>query len=859
MVTTKDKTDTKRLPMMPIRDVVIFPYMMTPFVVGRESSVRALEEALLSDKKIFLATQHDASVDEPRPDEIYSVGTLANIVQSLKQPDGNIKVLVEGVERGKIISVSEEEGYFRAVVKTTTYKVEQGSQLEALTSRVTTLFEQYVKLSQNLNYETMIAAIRVDDPGKLADTVGANLQLTIEEKQELLEIFDPIDRLTRVADLLDIEIEKLNVDRTIQGRVKRQMERAQKEYYLNEKIKAIQKELGRGEKSEFDELKKKIETSGMTKDAFEKATAELKRLEGMPPMSAESTVSRNYLDWLLAVPWKKRTKEIRDLRYAGQILENDHYGLEKIKERILEFLSVRRLVQNPKGSILCFVGPPGVGKTSLGMSIAKATGRKFVRLSLGGVRDEAEIRGHRRTYIGALPGQLIQMMKKAGTKNPVIMLDEVDKMSMDFRGDPSAALLEVLDPEQNYMFMDHYLDVEYDLSQVFFIATANVLHTIPPALQDRMEVIRLSGYTELEKMEIAKRFLVQKQRKSTGIGEEQLEFTDPGLQTLIQSYTREAGVRNLEREIGNLCRKVARKVVEAQSAALEEPVPESPEELEVVEDEAAPVTEDTAESTPGQAGNVATSKKSKKKVAKKEEAPLVAIDKVLITPESLADMLGPAKFRDLDLDKQNEIGATTGLAWTEIGGSILTTEAMVMEGRGKLTTTGKLGDVMQESAQAAMSYVRSRAQYLGLPKDFYRHLDIHVHVPEGAIPKDGPSAGITIATSIVSALTGIPVRCDIAMTGEITVRGRVLPIGGLKEKLLAAHRQGIHEVVLPKDNEKDLADIPENIRKDMRLNFVLTMDEVLKNALEREVVALPLAPAATAAELVARPEDNLTH
>ena len=830
--------------MMPIRDVVIFPYMMTPFVVGRESSVRALEEALLGDKKIFLATQHDASVDEPRPDEIYSVGTIANIVQSLKQPDGNIKVLVEGVERGKIISVSEEEGYFRAVVKTTTFKVEQGSQLEALTGRVTNLFEQYVKLSQNLNYETMIAAIRVDDPGKLADTVGANLQLTIEEKQELLEIFDPIDRLTRVADLLDIEIEKLNVDRTIQGRVKRQMERAQKEYYLNEKIKAIQKELGRGEKSEFDELKKKIDAAGMTKDAHEKAIAELKRLEGMPPMSAESTVSRNYLDWLLAVPWKKRTKEIRDLRYARQILEGDHYGLEKIKERILEFLSVRRLVQNPKGSILCFVGPPGVGKTSLGMSIAKATGRKFVRLSLGGVRDEAEIRGHRRTYIGALPGQVIQMMKKAGTKNPVVMLDEVDKMSMDFRGDPSAALLEVLDPEQNYMFMDHYLDVEYDLREVFFIATANVLHTIPPALQDRMEVIRLSGYTELEKLEIAKRFLVSKQRKDTGVTEEQVEFTGAGLQTMIQSYTREAGVRNLEREIGNVCRKVARKVVEAQSAGTEEPLAASQDGVEVIGEQAVASEE--------------SGKKSKKK-AKKEEPPLIPIEKVVITRDKLTEMLGPAKFRDLDLEKQNEIGATTGLAWTEVGGSILTTEATVMEGRGKMMTTGKLGDVMQESAQAAMSYVRSRAQYLGLPKDFYRHLDIHVHVPEGAIPKDGPSAGITIGTSICSALTGIPVRHEIAMTGEITVRGRVLPIGGLKEKLLAAHRQGIFEVILPKDNEKDLVDIPENIRKEMKLEFVSSMDEVLKIALERELVALPLAPAATAAELSARPEDNLTH
>jgi ATP-dependent Lon protease len=691
----------------------------------------------------------------------------------------------------------------------------------------------------------MIAAIRVDDPGKLADTVGANLQLTIEEKQELLEIFDPIDRLTRVADLLDIEIEKLNVDRTIQGRVKRQMERAQKEYYLNEKIKAIQKELGRGEKSEFDELKKKIDAAGMTKDAHEKAIAELKRLEGMPPMSAESTVSRNYLDWLLAVPWKKRTKEIRDLKFARNILENDHYGLEKIKERILEFLSVRRLVQNPKGSILCFVGPPGVGKTSLGMSIAKATGRKFVRLSLGGVRDEAEIRGHRRTYIGALPGQVIQMMKKAGTKNPVVMLDEVDKMSMDFRGDPSAALLEVLDPEQNYMFMDHYLDVEYDLREVFFIATANVLHTIPPALQDRMEVIRLSGYTELEKLEIAKRFLVSKQRKDTGVSEEQVEFTGEGLQSMIQSYTREAGVRNLEREIGNVCRKVARKVVEAQSPATEEALPAGTDGQEVIEEETQPVIEEK-------------SKKSKKR-AKKEEPPLIPIEKVVITPEKLTEMLGPAKFRDLDTEKQNEIGATTGLAWTEVGGSILTTEATVMEGRGKMLTTGKLGDVMQESAQAAMSYVRSRAQYLGLPKDFYRHLDIHVHVPEGAIPKDGPSAGITIGTSICSALTGIPVRHDIAMTGEITVRGRVLPIGGLKEKLLAAHRQGIFEVVLPKDNEKDLADIPENVRKEMKLHFISSMDEVLKIALEREIVALPLAPTATAADLAGRPEDNLTH
>jgi ATP-dependent Lon protease len=807
MLTSKEKPETRRLPMMPIRDVVIFPHMMTPFVVGRESSVRALEQALASDKKIFLATQHDASVDEPKPDEIFGVGTLANIVQSLKLPDGNIKVLVEGVERGKVVSVSEEEGFFQATVKAFRFKVDEGPQLEALIGRVTSLFEQYVKLSQNLNYETMIAAIRVDDPGKLADTVGANLQLTIEEKQELLEIFDPIDRLTRVAEMLDIEIEKLNVDRTIQGRVKRQMEKAQKEYYLNEKIKAIQKELGRGEKGELDELKKKIEDAGMTKDAQEKATTELKRLENMPPMSAESTVSRNYLDWLLAVPWKKKSREIRDLKFAKEILESDHYGLEKIKERILEFLAVRRLVKNPRGSILCFVGPPGVGKTSLGMSIAKATGRKFVRLSLGGVRDEAEVRGHRRTYIGALPGQIIQMMKKAGTRNPVFMLDEVDKMSTDFRGDPSSALLEVLDPEQNFMFMDHYLDVEYDLSQVFFIATANVLHTIPPALQDRMEVIRLSGYTELEKLEIAKRFLVPKQMTETGLSNKDIQFPDEGIKTLIQHYTREAGVRNLEREVGNVCRKIVRKVVEAATG------------------------------------------KTKKKAAK-----------ATVNQKRVVDLLGPLKFRDLEAEKKNEIGAVTGLAWTEVGGQILTTETSIMEGRGKLLATGKLGDVMQESAQAAMSYVRSRAHTLGLPRDFYRQLDIHIHVPEGAIPKDGPSAGITIATAIVSGLTQIPARCDVAMTGEITLRGKVLPIGGLKEKLLAAHRNGIRVVVMPKDNEKDLPDVPENIRNEMKLHFVESMDEVLKVALEKEIDVKPL-PAMSPTEMVSsrKKEDELTH
>ena len=778
MTQIKEKFETRKLPMMPIRDVVIFPYMMTPFIVGRESSVRALEEALASDRKIFLATQHDASIDEPKPHEIYQVGTIANIVQNLKLPDGNIKVLVEGVERGKILKLTNVEGYFEAEVRTVKYPAEPSKILEAAMQRVHSLFDQYVKLCQSLNLEPVIIT-GMSDPAKLSDTIAQNLQLSIEEKQELLEIFDPADRLTRIADVLDIEIEKLNMDRTIQTRVKRQMERAQKEYYLNEKIKAIQKELGRGEKSEFDELKKKIDTAGMPKDVHEKAIQELKKLEAMPPMSAESTVSRNYLDWLLAVPWKKKSKEIRNIEHAEKILNQDHYGLEKIKDRILEFLAVRQLVKNPKGSILCFVGPPGVGKTSLGMSIAKATGRKFVRLSLGGVRDEAEIRGHRRTYIGALPGQIIQMMKKAGTKNPVFMLDEVDKMASDFRGDPSSALLEVLDPEQNWMFQDHYLDVEYDLSQVFFIATANVLHTIPPALQDRMEVLRLHGYTELEKVEIARQFLVRKQREATGLTEKQVQFTDDALREIIKSYTREAGVRNLEREIGNISRKIARKVVKdaTYSAAL--------------------------------------------------------------TADKVNEFLGVTKFRDTLANEKSEIGLVTGLAWTEVGGSILSTEVAIVDGKGKLTITGQLGDVMQESAHAAMSYVRSRAARLGIPKDFYRNVDIHIHVPEGAIPKDGPSAGITMATAISSALSKIPVRRDIAMTGEITLRGKVLPIGGLKEKLLAALRAGIKEVIIPKENEKDLAEVPENIRGLMKIHPVEDMDQVLKVAFESPLPDFP--------------------
>jgi ATP-dependent Lon protease len=797
---TRDKLEIRRVPMMPVREMVIFPQMMTPFIVGREASVRALDQALAGDKKIFLATQLDASVDDPKPNEIYQVGTLANIMQSVRLPDGNIKVLVEGVERARILQISDEDGFFRATLRLIPSKAEPSPQLEQASTRATGLFEQYVKLSQSLNYDTMIAAVRVDDPAKLADAIAANLQVSIEEKQELLEIAGPVERLNRISEVLDVEIEKLNVDRSINSRVKRQMERAQKEYYLNEKMKAIQKELGRGEASEFDQLRRKIETSGMSSGVQEKATQELKRMEMMPPMSAESTVSRNYLDWLLAVPWKKRSREIRDIRRAEKILNEDHFGLEKIKERILEFLAVRQLVKNPKGSILCFLGPPGVGKTSLAMSIGRATGRKFVRVSLGGVRDEAEIRGHRRTYIGALPGQIIQMMKKAGTVNPIFVLDEVDKMSMDFRGDPSAALMEVLDPELNHAFTDHYLDVEYNLSEVMFVCTANVLHTIPQPLQDRMEVLRLAGYTEQEKLQIGKRYLIPKRRTATGLSDENLQFNDPAIQDIIQHYTHEAGVRSLDREIASVCRKVARKVV---------------------------------------AGG-------------KDQ-------RIEVTPQNLSDYLGVIKYREIWAERKSEIGVAIGLAWTEVGGEVLSTEASLMEGKGRLTLTGKLGDVMQESAQAALSYIRSRASQFNLPKDFYRHLDIHLHVPEGAIPKDGPSAGITLCSALVSALVRIPVRCDLAMTGEITLRGRVLPIGGVKEKLLAAHRLGIRTVLLPKDNEKDLAEIPPEIQSQVSIHFVETMDEVLQLALEQALVVTALPVAAEVEPFESQLDQELTN
>jgi ATP-dependent Lon protease len=788
------------LPIVPLRDVVVFPHMMMPFVIGRPSSTRALEHALARDKKIFLAAQHDASVDDPKPEDIYTMGCVANVVQSLKLPDGNIKVLVEGIDRARAVEWKEDKGFYRVVIKVLPKHKDATGDVEATMSRVVSLFEQYVKLSNNLHYDAMIAAVRVDDPGKLADTIAAHLLVGVDEKQNLLEIVSPLERLNRIAGILEIEVDKLQVDRRIQSRVKKQMEKAQKEYYLNEKMKAIQKELGRKDEkgNEIDELKKKIDQSKMPKEVEEKAVQELKRLEAMPPMSAEATVSRNYLDWLIAVPWFKKTKESRDLKRAEEILNEDHYGLEKIKDRILEFLAVRALVKKPKATILTFAGPPGVGKTSLAKSIARAMNRKFVRLSLGGVRDEAEIRGHRRTYIGAFPSQIIQMMKKAGSMNPVFLLDEVDKMSMDFRGDPSAALLEVLDPEQNSAFLDHYLDVEYDLSHVMFICTANVLHTIPQALRDRMEVLQLAGYTEQEKVEIAKRFLVPKSVEGAGLTTANVTFDDEALRVVIQRYTREAGVRNLEREISSICRKVARKVV-----------------VEGMQFSEA------------------------------------------ITAEKVTRYLGVPRFRSTEAEQQNEIGIATGLAWTEVGGEILVTEATLMPGKGTLTLTGKLGDVMQESAQAAMSYVRSKAEEFGIAKDFNRRNDVHIHVPEGAIPKDGPSAGITIATALVSTLARVPTRRDVAMTGEITLRGKVLPIGGVKEKLLAAHRAGVKNIVLPRDNEKDLADIPKNVMDAVNVYLVSTMDEVLKLALA-EPLPGRIAPGdePVAVEV---PDDTITH
>ncbi len=771
--------DIARFPMVPIRDVVIFPYTKVAFKIGRPSSVRALEQSMIGERNIFLATQHDATIDEPNPDQIYTVGTLGRILQAQKQDNGQIKVVVEGRERGVAVRVEQDsDGMFYAHVRKVQSVDESGYRTDGLLQQISNLVEQFLRVSPDAYSDALHASLRGISAAQIADAMSSHLRIAVDEKQKLLETFSVQERLQKLIEVLEQEIEKKQLDRNIHARTKKQMDKHQREYYLNEQIKAIHKELGRkDDKAELEELKKKIEEAGMSDEARDKAMQEFARLEAMPPMSAESTVSRTYLDWLINVPWQQRSEEINDLSEAERVLNEDHYGLAKIKERILEYLAVRQLVKNPKGTILCFVGAPGVGKTSLGKSIAKATGRKFVRLALGGVHDEAEIRGHRRTYIGALPGQIVQLMKRAGTVNPVILLDEVDKLGRDFRGDPSAALLEVLDPEQNHTFRDHYLDVDYDLSQVFFIATANVLHTIPAPLQDRLEILTLSGYTEREKVEIAKRHLLAKQAEGNGLEIEKVKFTDDGILEVIRHYTREAGVRNLEREISSCLRKIARKFV----------VSETKEDFRAV-----------------------------------------------IDAEKVRELLGTIRFRKQDIARKSEIGLVNGLAWTEVGGDVLQVEATLVKGKGNVTLTGKLGEVMQESARAALTCVRTRAEKLGIDEANFHEKDLHIHVPEGAIPKDGPSAGITLATAMVSVLTGKKARHDVAMTGEITLRGKVLPIGGVKEKLLAAHRFGLKTIIMSKDNEKDLADIPEEIREDLTIHTVDTIDEVLKYALETD-------------------------
>ncbi|OGW05977.1 MAG: endopeptidase La [Nitrospinae bacterium RIFCSPLOWO2_02_39_17] len=777
----KKKIQSNILPLIPLRDIVVFPHMVVPLFVGREKSIRGLENALLQEKGIVLAAQKKSKTNDPAPADIYETGTVAEILQILRLSDGTVKVLVEGLSRVKIDSFLENSSFLEVKIIFPEKKIEISQEVEALMRSLYGLFEEYVKLGQKIPLEILMLLQNINEPGHLSDAISSHLSMKALDKQKLLEITSPVDRLEELYKIIESEIEILKIERRVRGRVKKQMEQSQREYYLQEQMKAIQKELGKHNefKSEIEELKERIKKAKMPEESHKKVLKEIKRLEMMPPMSAEGTVVRNYIDWLVDLPWVVRTKDKLNIKEAEKILNKDHYGLEKVKERVLEYLAVRQLVKKMKGPILCLVGPPGVGKTSLGKSIARAMGRKFVRVSLGGVRDEAEIRGHRRTYIGALPGRIIQSVKRAETKNPVFMLDEIDKMSMDFRGDPSAALLEVLDPEQNHAFNDHYIEVDFDLSEVMFITTANVLHTIPRPLLDRMEVLRMPGYTEDEKVNIAKLFLIPKNIKEHGLKEDYVQFSDRTIEKIIRHYTKEAGVRNLEREIANICRKVAKKVATKKAAA----------------------------------------KKGDKKAN-------------IISSDSLSKYLGVPLYRVSKKEERSEVGLATGLAWTEVGGEILTTEVTIMDGRGKLTITGQLGDVMQESAQAALSYVRSRAKEMGLNKNFYQKIDIHIHIPEGAIPKDGPSAGITMATTLVSAITKRAVKRDIAMTGEITLRGKVLPVGGIKEKLLAAHRGEIYNIVLPRENERDLKDIPANIRKVLKINLVENMDEVLKIALE---------------------------
>ncbi len=776
-----DNAKIATFPVLPLRDIVVFPHMIVPLFVGREKSVKALDDIMQDDKQILLVAQKDAGQDDPAVDDIYDVGTIGTVLQLLKLPDGTVKVLVEGSQRAKILRYAENEEFFQAEAELIEDGADADKDVEALSRSVISQFEQYIKLNKKIPPEVLVSLNQIEEPSKLSDTIASHLALKISEKQELLELMSPSERLERACAFMESEIGVLQVEKRIRNRVKRQMEKTQREYYLNEQLKAIQKELGETEdgRDEAGELEELIEKTKLSEEAKEKATQELKKLKSMSPMSAEATVVRNYLDWLLSIPWGKRSRVKKDITAAEQILNQDHYGLEKVKERILEYLAVQIRVRKIKGPILCLVGPPGVGKTSLGKSIAKATGRNFVRMSLGGVRDEAEVRGHRRTYIGSMPGKVIQGMKKAKTSNPLFLLDEIDKLGSDWRGDPSSALLEVLDPEQNNTFADHYLEVDYDLSDVMFVTTANTLR-MPQPLLDRMEIIQLSGYTEDEKVQIAKRHLISKQLKSHGLKKTEWSISDDALRDLVRLYTREAGVRNLERELANLARKAVKELAT----------------------------------------------KNKKSIR--------------ITRRNLDKFAGVPRFRFGEMESEDLVGVTTGLAWTEVGGELLSIEALLMPGKGNVSHTGKLGDVMQESVQAARSYVRSRLAVFGVSSKFFDKRDIHVHVPEGATPKDGPSAGVAMCTSIVSALTGIPVRRDVAMTGEITLRGRVLPIGGLKEKLLAAHRGGITTVLIPRDNEKDLVDIPDNVKKGLKILSVGTVDEVLSEALSREPVPIDL-------------------
>jgi ATP-dependent Lon protease len=770
----KGESGGQLAPVLPLRDIVVFPHMIVPLFVGREKSVRALEEVMNDEKQILLLTQKHAADDDPTPDGLHTIGTLATVLQLLKLPDQTVRVLVEGKSRAEVTGFTDRQDFFQAKIEHIPETGGEARETEALVRTVKTNFEQYIKLNKKVPAETLASVAQIEDPAKLADTVASHLSVKIPDRQQLLETLNVSDRLERVLSLIEGEIGVLQVERKIRSRVKRQMEKTQREYYLNEQLKAIQKELGEGDegRDELAEIEERIRKTKLSKEAREKAHAEMKKLRSMSPMSAEATVVRNYLDWLLSLPWGKKSKVKKDIKLAEDILHQDHYGLDKVKERILEYLAVQQRAGKIKGPILCLVGPPGVGKTSLAKSIAKATGREYVRMSLGGVRDEAEIRGHRRTYIGSMPGKVIQSMKKAKSANPLFLLDEIDKLGADWRGDPSSALLEVLDPEQNHTFNDHYLEVDFDLSDVMFITTANSLR-MPQPLMDRMEIIRIPGYTEDEKVEIAKRHLISKEVKAHGLKDEEWKITDEALRDLIRYYTREAGVRNLEREIANLTRKAVKEIVSGKAKSIE------------------------------------------------------------VTGENLGDYAGVRKFRFGEIEGEDQIGVVTGLAWTEVGGDTLQIEAVMLPGKGRMQTTGKLGDVMKESIDAARSFVRSKATSFGIKPPLFDKRDIHVHVPEGATPKDGPSAGVGMATSIISVLTGIPVRRDVAMTGEVTLRGRVLPIGGLKEKLLAALRAGITTVLIPKENEKDLADIPDNVKAGLQIVPVSNVEEVLKVALVR--------------------------